>query len=59
MKRDRVKKMKLKLPEPRCKNCTMNTLNECEESKDPEDTCEYHYPILVKQAKDLLKLLEA
>ena len=59
MKRNKTKKVKLKLPEPRCKNCTRNTLRECEESKGPNDTCDYHYHILVKQADDLLKLLEA
>jgi len=59
MKKVNTEKVKLKLPEPRCKNCTRNTLNECEESLGPEDTCGYHYHILVKQADNLVKLLEA
>ena len=59
MKRNKTKKVKLKLPEPRCKNCTQNTLYECEESHGPEDYCCYFYPVHLKQAEDLLKLLEA
>ena len=59
MKQYRTKDVKLKLPEPACENCSRNTLGECEESHGPDDCCQYYYPIHLKKADNLVKLLEA